>query len=258
MENAIDQGKNVILGSFCVLVQPLPQHIIPCKYWTKLRFATSEQHLWLPRTYTGLEIKLLGVWQVFWKHPPTSPSLSSCPSKRERVHNGQEWQHSSLPYKELFFFNVWVLVCVCVCIFNRAAVSLCRSCHWWGEARAATEHFAEHGGSCPGALGEDKSHSVPQRLSILLVWCHVGLHGLKVSGGSGYPEKPWELLVSHTALESLELSRQFKLFEDIGVLLVGTSQLWLLGWCSEGWVDASTLPCHQQLPVPPSSVWLCC
>lgn len=41
-----------------------------------------------------------------------------------------------------------------------------------------------------------------------------------MSGGSGYPEKQWELLVSHTALESLELSRQFKLFEDIRVLLV--------------------------------------
>lgn len=41
-----------------------------------------------------------------------------------------------------------------------------------------------------------------------------------MSGGSGYPDKQWELLVSHTALESLELSRQFKLFEDIRVLLV--------------------------------------
>lgn len=26
MESAVDPGKNVIVGSFCVLVQPLPQH----------------------------------------------------------------------------------------------------------------------------------------------------------------------------------------------------------------------------------------
>lgn len=50
-----------------------------------------------------------------------------------------------------------------------------------------------------------------------------------MSGGSGYPEKQWELLVSHTALESLELSRQFKLFEDIGVLPCGDLTLTAVG-----------------------------
>lgn len=60
------------------------------------------------------------------------------------------------------------------------------------------------------------------------MWFHVGFHGLRVSGGSGYPEKQWELLVSRTALESLELSRQFKL-EDIGVLPCGDLTVMAVG-----------------------------
>lgn len=65
----------------------------------------------------------------------------------------------------------------------------------------------------------------------------------------------------HVVLESLESSRHLELFEDTGVLLAvpprGNLRLTALGviFSSEFGVDASsTLPCHQQLPVPPSSV----
>lgn len=246
MENAIDQGKNVILGSFCVLVQPLPQHIMPCKYWTKLRFATSEQHLWLPRAFTGPEIKLLRVWQVFWKHPLTSPSLFSCPGKPELVHNGQEWQHSSLPYKELFFFNVWVHVYVCVCIFNRAAVSLCRSCHWWGEARAVTQHFAEHEGPAQvpwGRTSPTVPHHPPRVVPCRVPWPQ-GVRGKWV---------PWEAVGAPGF--SFGVTGAVKAIQVVwGYWSVPCGDLTLMavavmlrrrGWCL-----------HPALP--PSSVWACC
>lgn len=85
---------------------------------------------------------------------------------------------------------------------------------------------------------------------------------------SRYPKELWELPVSHWATHcfgvTLESSRHFELFEDTRVLLVVSSgenlRLTAVGviFSSEFGVDVSTLPCHQQPPVPPSSVvqWL--
>lgn len=70
----------------------------------------------------------------------------------------------------------------------------------------------------------------------------------------------WFLTEPCIALESLESSRYFELFEGTRVLLVVSSWnnliLRAVGmiFSSEFGVDVSTLPCHQQLPVPPSSV----
>ena len=67
------------------------------------------------------------------------------------------------------------------------------------------------------------------------------------------------LTESHVALVLLESSRQFEMFEDTRVLLVvppwRNHRLKAVGDTTslESGVDASTLPCHQQVPVPLSS-----
>lgn len=124
MENAIYQWKNVILGSFCVLVQPLPQHIIPCKYWTEPRCATSEQHLWLPRTYTGSEIKLLGACKssesTHWPHQVSSAAQAN-PNGRIMDRNDST-AHCHI--KNCSFLT-YGCMCMCVCVFLTELQCLC-------------------------------------------------------------------------------------------------------------------------------------
>lgn len=147
-------------------------------------------------------------------------------------------------------------MCVCVCVFLTELQCLCAGAVT-GEGKPGQPHSTLLSREGPAQVPWGRmSPTVPQhppRVVAGRVPWPQGVRGMWVPWRSSGSSWFLTLLWSHWSCQG-----------NSSCLRISECSLWGPHTCAcwsdpqKGGVDASTLPCHQQLPVPPSSVWLCC